>query len=241
MNILRLETTDSTNTWVARNEDRLETPSLVYCITQSAGRGQRGNYWESEPGKNITASLLFHPQDFPANDQFRISEAVAIAIVDYFSEKGVMAKVKWPNDIYVGDQKICGILVEHVVTGKNISRTIAGFGINLNQEEFHSDAPNPVSLVQITGEKYELEKEIEKVAVQLGNRLSRLDDPTLHHDFMKLLWRNDGELHPFYDRKNDERISAKILSVAPEGIISLVTDKGETRNYAFKEIEFILE
>ena len=94
MNIIRIETTNSTNTWVAEHEPSVSSPSLIYCISQTAGRGQRGNHWESEPGKNITASLVFHPENFPANEQFKISEAVAIALVEYLQEKGVEAKVK---------------------------------------------------------------------------------------------------------------------------------------------------
>ena len=239
MHILKLENTDSTNNWVAANESQVGSPSLVYCVSQTAGRGQRGNSWESEPGKNITASLLIHPVEFPAVKQFLLSEAVALAITDYLNGKGVDAKVKWPNDIYVGDKKICGILVEHVVIGKNISRTIAGFGLNINQEIFLSDAPNPVSLTQITGEKYDIGEEIKEVACLLENRMQSLDNK-IHSEFLNKLWRNDGKHHIFYDRKKDERIAAKIKTVAPEGILTLITEKGEERDYAFKEIEFVL-
>ena len=241
MNIIKLDTADSTNSWVALNEPHIDTPALVYCVSQTAGRGQRGNKWESQPGKNITASLVFHPDNFAACHQFKISEAVSSALVAYLKEKGVEAKVKWPNDIYVGDKKICGILVEHMVTGRNITRTIAGFGLNLNQKEFLSDAPNPVSLIQLTGKEYNLETEIEIVANILEKALLKMNDENVHGDFLNCLYRHDHRTHKFHDKIKNETIKARIHDVAPDGVLSLMTDTGEKRDYAFKEVEFIID
>lgn len=242
MNIVRLETTDSTNNWVSLHEEELESPSLVYCIDQTSGRGQRGNSWESEPGKNITASLIFHPENFPATRQFEISEAVALGLTEFLRTAGIDARIKWPNDIYVGDKKICGILVEHVVTGKNISRTIAGFGINLNQTEFHSDAPNPVSLKQLTGKTYDLKTAIDAVVYHLERYLYFLVSyQPIHGRFMQLLWRNDRKFYKFHDKKRDEVILARILEVGTDGVLSLMTRDLEQRDYYFKEVEFLLE
>ena len=241
MEIVRLDCVDSTNSWVASNETDLASPSLVWSQAQTQGRGQRGNSWESEPGKNITASLIFHPENFPAIRQFEISEAVALAIVDFLASYGVEAHIKWPNDIYVGDKKICGILVEHVVTGKNITRTIAGVGININQEEFKSDAPNPVSLLQISGRQHDLEKAIENLALRFDRYLGYLAaGKDLHEAFKAKLWRKDNAMHGFIDRKSNERIEAAIHDVSPLGILSLSTRKGDIRTYAFKEVEYIL-
>ena len=240
MKIIRLETADSTNNWAAKNESAFPSPALIYCISQTAGRGQRGNSWESEPGKNITASTIFHPENFPAAQQFKISEIIALSLIDYLKKKGVEAKVKWPNDIYVGDKKICGILVEHAVVGRNITRTIAGFGLNLNQKKFVSDAPNPVSLTQITGQEYDIEKEIHEVSAFLDQYLDSLNNEDIHSRFLSKLWRYDGAFHKFHDKLKDQRIEAKIHNVAPDGILTLITKDGEKRDYAFKEIEFIL-
>lgn len=242
MDIKRIETTDSTNNWVALHENEFTEPTLAYCITQTEGRGQRGNSWESEPGKNITASLIFQPTNFPAARQFEISEAIALGLTEFLRTAGVDARIKWPNDIYVGDKKICGILVEHAVTGKNITRTIAGFGLNLNQTEFLSDAPNPISLKMLTGKDYDLKTAVEAVAFHLERYLYLLErfEP-LHPLFMRLLWRYDRKLHKFHDKKLDEVIEARIAEVAPDGVLTLVTGEGEWRNYFFKEVEFILE
>ncbi|MCH5230538.1 MAG: biotin--[acetyl-CoA-carboxylase] ligase [Muribaculaceae bacterium] len=242
MKTVCLDSTDSTNSWVALHEKELEPTSLVYCLNQTAGRGQRGNSWESQPGMNITASLIFHPENFPAARQFAISEAIALAIVEFISLFGVEAKVKWPNDIYVGDRKICGILVEHSVTRREISRTIAGFGININQTRFLSDAPNPVSLAQITGETYSLESCIAALAPILERHIQNLShQESLHADFLRLLWRNDGHPYLFFDKKNNKPLHAFISNVEPDGTLRLLSSDGATHSFAFKEVEFILE
>lgn len=242
MEILKLDTTDSTNTWVTTHEQELSSPSLVYAVEQRAGRGQRGNSWESEAGKNITASMLFHPYNFEASRQFEISEAVALALTEFLNTAGIEAKIKWPNDIYVGDRKICGILVEHAVTGKNITRTIIGIGLNLNQTEFHSDAPNPVSLAQLTGKQYDLKTAVDAVAFYLERYLDLLENgECLHNDFMKRLWRHDGKKHMFLDKKTGEKISAVIHTIEPDGRLCLLTASGLENRYYFKEVEFLLD
>lgn len=244
MEIIKLDTAHSTNSWLTRNEQHIKGDCLVYCHNQTSGRGQRGNSWESEPGKNITASVLFRPKDFPAPWQFAISEAIALAIVDTLSIFGVDAKVKWPNDIYVGDKKICGILIEHSIVGSNISRTVAGFGINVNQEKFLSNAPNPVSLYNLTGQHYDLEEIIEKLTEKIDFSLHRLWEESpenIHKRFLCELWRKDGCMHPFFDRLKKEKILAEIHDVAPDGFLTLLTENGEKRRYAFKEVEYLLK
>ena len=241
MQILRLHKTSSTNSWVAENEAALPSTVLVYCDCQTAGRGQRGNSWESAPGENITASLIFHPENFEACRQFAISEAIALAIVDFLELYGVAPKIKWPNDIYVGDKKICGILVEHVVSGRNISRTIAGLGINMNQTEFKSDAPNPVSLKQLTGRHYDLTEAIDKLSRSLEKYLTKIDKgERLHLDFTNRLWRADGQYYNFFDRTRGEQICASVDKVGPDGLLCLSLKDGSRRHYAFKEVEFII-
>lgn len=241
MEILRLEETNSTNTWLAEHSEGLSSPCLVYCDCQTSGRGQRGNSWESAPGQNITASLLLRLQDFPACRQFEVSECIALSIVEFLNGFGIEAKIKWPNDIYVGNKKICGILVEHQVMGSNLSRTIAGFGINVNQTEFLSDAPNPVSMKLLTGENYNINELVSLLAEILQKNTLLIDSDTdVHGDFLNKLWRSDDRYYNYYDRKKDEHISCRIVDVARDGMITLETLEGERRKYSFKEIEFIL-
>lgn len=244
MNVLNLDTVDSTNSWVKKNSGILSSPTLVVGRNQTHGRGQKGNSWESEPGKNITASLFFNPKVFEARNQFAISEAISLSIVDTLKELGVEAYVKWPNDIYVNDDKICGILVEHVVAGRYIQQTIAGFGLNINQTVFLSDAPNPVSLKILTSKEYQLDEICEFISSNLEKALADLEASGLldiHSRFLEKVWRKDGKEYPFFDRIKKEKIKASITDITPDGMLILHTDGGEKRSYAFKEVEFILE
>ncbi len=240
MKTLVIERTGSTNTWVAENSSRLEAPCMVYALDQSAGRGQRGNSWESEHGNNITASALLVADGVEPLRQFVISEAVALAVTDLLGALGVEAAVKWPNDIYVADRKVCGILIEHSIMGRSITRTIAGIGVNINQETFRSDAPNPVSVKQLTGKDYPLEKVAAMLGSHIEERLAQISGGTIHEEFMKRLWRGDGKMYPFRDRKDGAMISARIEDIAEDGILSLRDEEGNLRKYAFKEVEFII-
>lgn len=241
MKIIRLDSVDSTNSWLSKHGEKLESRTIVYSKEQTSGRGQRGNSWESEPGKNITASLLLKWEEFPAFRQFLISEAISLAIVKFLQEYGVEAKVKWPNDIYVDDKKICGILVEHVVMGRNLNRSIAGFGININQEEFKSNAPNPVSLFLLTKKEYNIEEALNRLSFHLEEMLSKLnDEEKLHDTYLGSLWRKDSNYHKFHDKLQEEKIEARITDVEKGGILILETREREKRRYGFKEIEFII-
>lgn len=241
MKIIELPSAGSTNTWIASNVATIEAPALVYAVSQTAGRGQRGNSWESEPGMNVTASAFFVPEGVPARCQFSISEAVALAVTDLLDSYGICAKVKWPNDIYVDDRKICGILIEHSLLGSTIMHTIAGIGININQTRFISDTPNPVSLSQLTGDTYDIKECIARLAGCLEKRLAMTGDAdALHSEFLSALWRGDGKPYPFFDRLHNQHILARISAIAPDGMLTLTTPEGEDRCFAFKEVEFKL-
>lgn len=242
MKIISLPVADSTNSWLARRVAEDSSECLVYAIAQENGRGQRGNSWESEPGKNLTASLLLHPDGIEPSQQFVISEGVALAVVDLLKEYGVRAKVKWPNDIYVDDSKICGILIENAVMGHSILHSIAGVGINLNQKTFLSDAPNPVSLINLTGRETDINEAAVRLSELVKERLEQAQESAheLHEEYLRLLWRGDGKLWPFYDKIRECQFQGYISAVAPAGHISITDSEGATRQYAFKEVEFIL-
>lgn len=242
MKLIELESVRSTNDYVKENAGSLVSPSMVVARAQTAGRGQRGNSWESEPGANLTFSVFVRLHGFPARRQFAVSEAVALAVADTLGAFGVEAKVKWPNDIYVGDRKICGILIEHSLFGDHIRHTVAGAGINVNQREFRSDAPNPVSMVQFLGHDTDLTAFRAEVAQALERRLSVLggDTESLHREYLSRLWRGDGGMYPFRDVRAGEEIEAAIEGVAPDGTLRLRLRDGCVRDYAFKEVEFRL-
>lgn len=245
MRLIALQEVDSTNSYLEREASQIKDSVMVTAYIQTAGHGQRGNGWESAPGQNLTFSVLYHPESFRAVDQFSMSEATALAVVDFLALHGVEAKVKWPNDIYVGDKKICGILIKHSLMGSEISNSILGVGININQTLFVSDAPNPISLKQITGESYNLETLTSEMARCLGIRLEMIygeqNRLALHDEFMRKLWRGDGNIHPFIDTATGDIFDAVIDSIGLDGVLTLHLHDSSLRTYCFKEVSFLLQ
>ena len=248
MNRLHFNSLPSTYTYIAENAAGMVTGAVVTADYQTAGRGQRGNTWESDAGENLLFSMLARLPQFEARRQFYISEAVSMAIVDTLEgECGVKCKVKWPNDIYAGDKKICGILISHAVEAGSqqgvalITHSVLGAGINLNQREFRSDAPNPVSVWQLTGRQTDREAFLQALVENINTRLEQLDSRdfrSLHDEYMSHLWRADGCEHPFYDVGTGERFMATVYAVEPMGHLILSTSDG-LRRYAFKEVSWL--
>lgn len=246
MEYIILPETASTNTWCREHSSELTPPVVVMAETQSAGRGQRGNYWEASPGKNLTFSMLWNPAGIAPSEQFAISEAVALGVVNYLHKRGIEATVKWPNDIYVDNRKICGILIEHSILGSFMERSVIGVGININQEKFISDAPNPVSLTQLTGKMYDLVDELKMVSQEIEAMLRLVANPegreSAHRQFLQKLWRGDGKSYPFRDKDDGEEFMGVIEGVEPAGFLCIRKGKDEVlKRYAFKEVEFILK
>lgn len=244
MYILNLEEVDSTNTYMMREAERLESPVMVTANRQTAGQGQRGNSWESAPGENLTFSIFYRPEKLAPMAQFSMSEAVALAVVDFLRVHDVEAKVKWPNDIYVGDRKICGILIRHSVIGGKVDYSVIGVGVNVNQLEFLSDAPNPVSMAQITGGRYDIAALYAEISAIMESRLEQIGDEdfrkSLHAEFMETLWRGDGKAYPFVDNATGEVFNATIADIAAHGPVMLRLEDGSCRTYAFKEVAFLM-
>ncbi len=242
-NLIHLEEIRSTNTYLQELDAVHPQPEgiLVYTDTQSAGRGQRGNSWESEPGKNLTFSLLLRPEHIPANRQFLLSQVVSLAMVDLLSQYGKGYSIKWPNDIYWNDSKIAGILIENVLSGSTFTRAIVGIGFNINQAQFLSDAPNPISLLQITGEEHPVESLLFQFMEAFEHRYRETFAPssieTVQQEYARNLYRREG-YHPY--ATEGETFLARIVKVEPDGFLLLATPAGETRRFAFKEVSFIL-
>jgi BirA family biotin operon repressor/biotin-[acetyl-CoA-carboxylase] ligase len=149
--IIWLERVDSTNDEARRHISEIDNLSVVSALEQTKGRGQRGNRWSSQPGENLTFSLVVKDFRIKANEQSAISQATALSLVDLLSRHEVKARIKWPNDIYAGDEKICGILIENSLKGSEIDWSIIGIGLNVNQTAFPEDLPNPTSMKLCTG------------------------------------------------------------------------------------------
>ena len=237
--IYHFDITASTND-DARDEKYREG-DVVWADFQTAGRGQRGHEWHSRKGENLTFSVVLEPSFVPIAEQFAVSEVVALSLVDMLAEYGIEAKIKWTNDIYVGDKKLVGILIEHSLSSAALRRTIVGVGINVNQKEFDSALPNPVSMAQLLGEEFVLEDVLKCFLshLQLNYELLREGGAkTLHDRYNGLLYRKN-EFHT-YALPSGEKFSAKIVGTAPSGALRLEDKAGETKDYLFKEVEFII-
>jgi BirA family biotin operon repressor/biotin-[acetyl-CoA-carboxylase] ligase len=234
---LHLDSIDSTNSLVRRMLDDgevLPELTLVDADEQTAGRGQRTNVWESEAGRNVQFSLVCHPHFLAVTEQFALSEAIALAVAET-----VGGEVKWPNDIYVGDCKISGTLIECDLSGSRIETCIIGTGINVNQREFRSDAPNPVSLAQLTDREYDREEILQAVVerfVALYELLREGGAETVHRMYCQNLYRREG-WHRYED--SDGRFEAEICDVEPTGHLLLRRRDGQVSRYAFKEVTFL--
>lgn len=232
------ESCPSTNAALAARAASTPHGFTLCARVQTAGRGQRGNSWEAEPYKNLTFSILLRPQNFAASRQFELSMLVALAVADTIDALAgsQITQVKWPNDIYVGHSKICGILIENSLIGANLDYAIAGVGVNINQTVFRSDAPNPISLASISGKTYDLDKALAMFAEAIAGAVAGYDGDCagLLARYQNRLWRSDG-VHPFRE-PGGPVFSASITAIDPAGPISLSNGK----TYAFKEIVFVL-
>lgn len=242
--IIRLRETESTNRYLHERLADNEVPSdgtIVVSDFQSGGRGQPGNSWESEAGQNLTFSLLYEPCAMPANRSFRISEIAALSVKHTLDRYTAGIAVKWPNDVYWHDRKICGMLIENLLEGSAVGRSIIGIGLNLNQTVFRSDAPNPVSLTQITGQRYD---PLEILGLWYGHFCDLRDrleagpdgEADVHQAYVHALYRRDG-FHPYADA--DGTFEAAIEAIEPGGYMLLRRSDGRISRYAFKEVRFL--
>ena len=241
---IKVNQTASTNTYLSRLAATLPGGTVIYTPSQTAGRGQKGNSWESEDGKNLTFSLLLKHPPVKARDQFYLSEAAAIAVVEVLtSTAGDGFTVKWPNDVYWQDKKVSGMLIENSLNGNDIATSIIGIGINVNQERFVSDAPNPVSLKGITSHEHDLEALLKQVCSSIEQIVNSLGDDTARHDlhrrYLAVLYRNDGTMHPFEDAAGN-RFMASIHGIAPDGTLTLRHEDGTCHGYLFKQVRHII-
>ncbi|WP_418236225.1 biotin--[acetyl-CoA-carboxylase] ligase [Coprobacter fastidiosus] len=240
---IHLNETHSTNSYLRELIMReKEQPEGTVVITdyQTAGRGQKGNSWESERGKNLTFSILLHPNHIPPGKQFILSQLISIAIVGVLKEYDRHFTIKWPNDIYWKEKKIAGMLIEVDLTGSSLSNAIIGIGININQRHFKSDAPNPVSLTQITGKEHNLSELLEKILdsiVDAYNKYSPDNEEEIRQKYMALLFRNKGVYPYLY---GEEIFNASIEGIEPNGQLILKKENGSIHTFAFKEISFVI-
>lgn len=233
---------DSTNNYMKSLllKQKVKEGTIISADFQTGGRGQRGNGWVSENGKNLLFSIVLYPYAVKANEQFLISQVISLAVADFLRKYTDGITIKWPNDIYWREKKICGILIENAIEGDQIKESVCGIGINLNQESFDSSLPNPVSLKQITGEYYKqsiMLGEVRELLFSYYEQLRRGEIQIIAENYRDSLFRKTG-YHLFNDNTND--FIARIKNVAPDGTLILETESGDERRFAFKEVKYVL-
>ena len=215
---------------------------IIWAEQQTKGRGQRGNSWESAPGKNLTFSVVIQPQKLSAENQFYISKTVSIAVVEALSELGIPAEIKWPNDIYIGDRKVAGILIENDLQGSHIVKSVLGIGLNVNQSGFNPELPNPISLYLAAGKEFDRIIVLEKIMKHLFFWIPEMNVENfsvLDEKYDRYLYRKEG-IHLFQE-PGGRHFEASIKKILASGELVLQLADGTVKSYFFKEIEFILK
>jgi len=242
INIIHLQEITSTNSYAKKllKEQRPPEGTLIVADHQTEGKGQDGNSWESEAGKNILMTLVLYPTFIEISSQFRISMAVALGIIDFLSEilPDQRVLIKWPNDIYVGKGKIGGILINNEIMGDHFEHVIAGIGLNVNQLAFSSDIPNPVSLKTITGKQYSLKDVTLRLYDCVMERYEELKQESFNKietDYLKCLLGLNEWREYIYQGKT---ITARITGVNEFGRLILETD-GAVIECDIKEIAYL--
>ena len=249
--IIELNRVDSTNTYanliIAEND--FDDGVVIWTQEQFAGRGQHDHHWTSEAGKNLTCTVCLKPDFLAPDRQFQLNKAISLGVLDFIRHflnhpslgfPAVVCSIKWPNDIYVGDQKIGGILIEHKIMGSILTTSIAGIGVNVNQTRFAPDIPNPVSLIHILRHEILLKDALQSLCGYLDTRyvqLKQSDRKNLDLEFDQHLlgfnqWRKFS--------KDGVQMEGKINGVDNYGRLKIETPNNEILFFSHKEIEYVL-
>lgn len=235
--MLHLASVDSTNNYAANllKQGDLEHGTVILADEQYAGRGQRGAEWLVKPGENLTFSFFLSDVNLSVNRQFVLTQLVSLGMVDFLRKFGIEASIKWPNDIYVGDSKICGMLIENQLSGSSIKSSIIGIGLNVNQEAFSGFSATSLKLV--TGKQHIIQELIFSLIFTLNemfkenlNRTARIDER-----YHENLYRRD-EMSDYEDASG--KFQGVIKGVSPEGRLIVLRDHKEYL-YELKEIRFV--
>jgi len=243
--IKHFESIDSTNKLMLEliNSSPPEEGLVVWTDEQTDGKGHGNNLWESEKGKNLTFSLLLKPSVIDPAEQFILTQMISLAIRNLITKfvPDEAVKIKWPNDVYIASDKVAGILIQNILKGNEIDYSVIGIGLNVNQEKFHSDAPNPVSLIHYTGASVSVEDVLSKLLIEINTIYSRLGSKSYLEKLNKLylenlyLYKKQGN---FREGKNE--FIASVEGIGEYGRLKLRLENGKIQLFDFKEVEFVL-
>jgi len=241
-NTLIIQEVDSSNNYAKQliAAGKADHGTVVLAHFQNAGKGHAENHWESEFGKNMLASFILFPKFLRADKQFYLSKIISLALVDLLSDGIGSVSVKWPNDIYIENKKLAGILIENSVSGSYIHSSVIGVGLNLNQEKFSEQLPNPVSLNQITQKNYSPETVVQQLKDKLWSWYRKLEDG--QHDFIDSAYFRKLYRREQWSRfkKGDDFFEARIKGIGEYGQLILEMRNGAEQTFQFKEVEFVI-
>lgn len=237
--VVKLPDVDSTNNYAANllRESQVTEGTVVMALFQTAGRGQRGSLWQSNPGENLLMSLILKPQQLEASRQFALNQVLCLALVEYLREDlKIPAQIKWPNDILVDDRKLAGVLIENSIRGGIIEYSIMGVGMNVNQTTF-SEGVRATSLFNFSGDQLDVEEVMigllpyaERVYADLFNK------KLLESNYLSRLYGFEEYLNY---RENGEVYSAQITGLGTHGELQLRKRSGEEVTCTFKQVELL--
>lgn len=239
--IIKLDEVDSTNNYATKNIENYNwnEGTIVLAGQQLNGRGQMNNSWESEPEKNLLLSIILYPEFLPAHYQFLLSKVIALSVAGVVKKYTENVFVKWPNDIYVGHKKVAGVLIENSIMGMNIGWSVCGVGLNVNQQEFCSGAPNPVSLFQLTNTELELDRVLHLLSKEVDKWYGYLKEGEVGQidtAYCALMYRyREKALY----RDENGIYTGMITGINEIGQLLIKKESGETAIYNFKQVEFL--
>lgn len=242
--IIILPSVTSTNAYAGEliGQGKASNGLVIRAIQQSAGKGQENNKWESEAGENLTLSIVVKPSGLAPARQFMLNKIASLAVYDFVASRPVSEQVsiKWPNDVYIGNRKTAGILINNTITGDTITWSVVGIGLNINQTDFSSDAPNPVSLKQASGINYDLESSLKELCSCFDKWITHLLDMNydlIDRNYMKVLYRCNEEAAFIY---KGQPIQARISGVGEFGHLMLKLQNGSELSCDLKEISMVI-
>lgn len=238
--LIKLDKIGSTNDYAIEllSKKELEDGTIIWALEQTKGKGEGGNSWESEAGKNLTVTVIFRPSFLPPGKQFYLLQIVALGVYDYLKMFVDDVYIKWPNDLYVGNKKIAGILIENSIIGEKLNSSIAGIGININQIKFPSFLENPISLKNLTSIHYKLKESLDLLNLHVKANYQLLKDgkyEEIKSRYQSVLYKL-GEPGTFHS--TGEKLHGKITGITDSGKLLLELESGKLLSFRFKELVY---
>lgn len=236
--IISLSVVDSTNNYTAKlhSAHEIDHGAVILAENQSNGRGQRGTEWQSEPGKNLTFSFLLTEINLSVMDQFRLNQLTSLALVNALSDKGIDASIKWPNDIYIGRNKVAGMLIENSIGSEGLKSSVIGIGLNVNQDDFKE--LQATSIKKETGKDHNIHETLFSFIYHYNELFDLLDEPDmLTRKYLNKLMGVKTPIKFTYDQKH---FTGQVKGIDEIGRIQLTADGIDHGPFSLKEVSFII-